>query len=128
MVTETLVEPLIESGGQIIHQCQKDGFSIDLAFWLKAVDDENWYLYLVNDTMAKDGPRKSYHKLYSSWKKLESPFASYSDIKIIDVSDPLAKDVRNLAENYGNQLNTWFGKRSLGFLEAEKLFVYRIAQ
>ena len=126
MVTETLVTPLIDSGSEIIDQCRKDNFSIELAFWLKVVDDENWYLYLVTNTMAQDGPRKTYNKLYASWNKLENPFVSYSDIKLIDTTDSLAKSVKELAEQYGRQLNTWFGKKLLGSLEAEKMFIYRI--
>jgi hypothetical protein len=126
MVTETLVEPFIGSGREVIDQCRADDFTVVAAFWLKTFENENWYLYLVINTMKQEGPRMSYGKLYASWQKLTTPFVSYSDIKLIDASDPPAQAVQQLMSQYAGRLDTWFGPKLLGPLTAEKLFVYAI--
>jgi len=125
MVTEVLVEPLIEHGQNVIDQCKADGNVIRAAFWAKTPVDAKWYLYLVIDTFDADGPKESYRKLYDSWAKLLNPFVQYLEIKLIDKDDPIARSVQELAARYGTNLATWLSKpRLLGTLPCDELYIY----
>ncbi|WP_459555019.1 hypothetical protein [Lacunimicrobium album] len=56
MDQEFLVDNQIDAGQLVIHEFQARGFIVDVAFWLRELDSDDWYLYISSDRVADEQP------------------------------------------------------------------------
>jgi hypothetical protein len=120
----TLVENQIDDGGRFVQRFAVDGNPVQAAFWIKAADEDNWFLYVVTDLVDRVGPAAAYRAVHASLKKLGETWIASSEIKVISPSNPLARDVLALMARQPGRLATRFGGRMLGSIAVEQAYIY----
>jgi hypothetical protein len=92
--TTTLVSELIEDGKRIVEQLPQDGFEVTAAFWLKAVEDGQWYFYIVSPVAESERLNDAYRRLYTLIRAMpQRDWIDPLEIKLIGPSHPIARDV-----------------------------------
>ncbi|HEY5313025.1 MAG TPA: hypothetical protein VIK18_10920 [Pirellulales bacterium] len=95
----SLVESYIDDGRRLVDQLAADGQSIQAAFWAKTEDNGNWFLHVVTDNVAKLGPAAAYRAIDDSLKKLRDCSISISEVKALNPTNRIARDVIALARS-----------------------------
>jgi hypothetical protein len=124
MDTSLLVEFQLEAGRRLISQLTYDGFEVAAAFWATTPDDDNWYLYIATPLVELHGSAQSYRMLLESLQKLEGTPLSFSDIKLIGATTPIARDVLNVLEKSSGKLGMNYSGKTLGGMVVDKAFLY----
>ncbi len=130
MVTETLVEDLIQSGQLLVDELPKRGFEVSAALWLKRSEDGKWYFYIVSPIVETDGIVEAYKRLHPLVRGMPEPMSiDPLKIKLIGTSSPIGKDVvgiyRRLATKSHSPI-TWGGTQ-LGNASIEQALLYPLA-
>jgi hypothetical protein len=94
MVTDTLVESVIEDGKKLVAELPQRGFEVTAAFWLKASENGKWYFYIVSPVVDAEGLNKAYRRLHPLVRAMPQPFRiDPLEIELIGPSNPIAQDV-----------------------------------
>lgn len=119
----TLVERRIADGQRIVDQLAADGRSVRAAFWAKTSDEDLWYLYVVSEDVDTQGAAAEYRAVYDTLKKLGGCSVSFSEVKVLGPSNPIARAVISLASSVDLGALGHFGIGNVGGLEEG--WVYR---
>ena len=127
MDTDSLVDPYLRDGQKLVEELSVRGFDLAAAFWLKAIDDDRWYFYIVSPVVVVEGSNKGYGYLLPLVLAMPQPFSIKPlRIKMIGQSDPNAKDVLSiLGRVNGSRLSPiQWGGISLGNVSIEGAYIY----
>jgi len=124
MDTVTLVESQIDDGRRLVERIVADGASVTAAFWVKAAEEGQWFLYIATEAVDRDGPAKAYRTVYEALKKLRDPWVSISDVKVIGPENPIAKSVLGILARRPGRLPMRLSGNSLGNLSVEETYIY----
>ncbi len=91
MDSELLVDTQINDGQLLIEQLAQDGFDVSVALWVRTGEDSLWYLIIASARVGEQGLSDSYQSLYSALDKSGATSISYSDIKVMTVSNSVAQ-------------------------------------
>ena len=129
MDTGPLVGEQIEDGQKLIDQLIAAGFDLTVACWVRfrLCAEHEWFFYLVSERVDKDGSlatglivHKAIHKIPPPW----GPWITVSELRIVGVNDPVAKEVAAFRTRYPGR--TWFPGASLGSQLIEQAYIYPI--
>jgi hypothetical protein len=127
MDTESLVENLIDDGQKLFEYLPQNGFTVAVAFWLKASEDGRWYFYLVSPVVDADGLPKAYRRLHTLIRRMPEPVSiDPLEIKLIGPENPIAKDVLAIHTRVPGPRPSpirW-GGTSLGNISIEGAYLY----
>jgi len=128
MVQGTLLEMLIDDGKRLIGRLTEVGVPVKAGFWAKESESGQWFLYLVTPLVGEDGAtRRAYRRVNAVIRQLPAPsWIDPMEIKVIGVTDPIAKDLFAVHQGTGgvrNHLIRWGDKR-LGNLSIEDAYLY----
>jgi hypothetical protein len=124
MATELLVENRIDDGHRFIEQLVRDGFAIAAAFWVKTSEEGLWHLYVASPSVSPENTGEAYRTIYSSLSKNPDSSLQLSEIKLINVANPIAREATAVRDRFpGRVPNRWYGKR-LGNLSIEEAYIY----
>jgi hypothetical protein len=126
MDTELLVEQK-DDGQRLVEQLVRDGFEVRASFWLKPSEESAWQLYLALPLVDPSNPSNlstAYRKVYSSLSKLPSPWVSFSDIKLIDESSPIAQAAVEVRDRRVAPGATIYRGKSLGGITIGEAYIY----
>ena len=118
-----LVE-MVNDGRRLIDALTNSGIGVSSAFWTKAGDDEQWYLYIASPLVDAAGVTEAYRRLHPIFWELRDqqfsidPFA----IKLISPQSALAQAAAKLSDNY--QGITRSGGTQLGGVSVEGAVIY----
>jgi hypothetical protein len=127
MDTELLVEDRIDGGRQLIAELVRDGFDVAVAFWAKPSEEELWSLYLASASVDAENLGNRYQQVYACWSRLNDhqfSFFSFSEIKIIPASNPIAQNAIAVRDRYAARIPTRYHGKSLGNLAIEEAYIY----
>lgn len=119
-----LVENQLDEGQRLIYQLVHDGFDIAAAFWLKTSEEARWFLYVASKVVDEEGPAPAYRAVYASLQRLKDPWMSLSEIKLIGVSNPMARDVLKLYRRHPGRMPTRYNGTQLGGVGIEEAYIY----
>ncbi len=120
----TLVDRRIADGQKLVLQLYDDGFDFTAVFWLRAGDNNWWHLYIASKSVNEHGPTAGYRKIQTSLRKLPGITISLSDIKLIEASDPLTRDILKIRKGYTGTTPISFGGVQLGGILVEEALIY----
>jgi hypothetical protein len=118
-----LVE-MVNDGRRLIDAMTTIGIGVSSAFWTKAGDDEQWYLYIASPLVDTVGITEAYRRLHPIVRQLHDeqfsidPFA----IKLISPQSPLVQGAAKLSENYKGITRS--GGTQLGGVSVEGAVIY----
>ncbi len=117
-----MVEIPIDDGRRLVERFAADGNQVLAAFWAKSAEEEHWFLYVVAEIYAREGPAVAYRAVEESLRKLGTTAVSGSEIKLIGPNNPIAKDVLAIMARRPGRLAT--GSTTLGSLDVEQAIIY----
>lgn len=93
MDTITLVSEMLNDGERLVKQLPLEGFPATAAFWIKPLEDDRWYFYIVSPLVESEGLVKAYRRLHPVIRQMPQPFRiDPLEVKLIGPSNPLARD------------------------------------
>jgi hypothetical protein len=120
----------VRSGEELLHQLPVDGIQAVAALWAKTDEDGQPYLYVVSPTIDHVGPLEANLRLGRSFREVEKtwtdPFSRLDRfaIKLIGLSDPLARGVLELYHRWPDSTPTWYRGAGLGSVYVEGAYIY----
>lgn len=124
MDTELLVDTQIEDGRLLAEKRIQDGFDVSVLLWVKPSEEGMRYLIIGSPEVGRLGLSEAYRLLYASLDKLSASSISYSDIKLIDGSNPIAQNAVELRDRLPAKIPTRFRGKRLGSPAVVEAYVY----
>lgn len=113
----TLVEARIEAGQRLVVELVRDGFPVEIAFWVKTTEEGTWLLYVASRIVEEKGLAGAYRQLLPSHGRLQGIPLSSSEIRLIGAEYQLTRKVLTLLGSFsapprparfsGKQLEEW---------------------
>ena len=108
-----LVKEEIEAGALLAQEFNRYA-PLKAAFWLRASDEEQRYLYLSSDAIDDSNFDLAYGEVGRILKILWLPDLDFFRIKVLSGADPLADAAASLATRYPDSAGRRFGSRPFG--------------
>lgn len=124
MDTELLVDNRIEDGQKLVAELVVAGFDVSVAFWVKTAEEGLWFLYIGSTSVEPSKIGDAYRTLYACLSKIPDPSVSISEVKLIQVSNPIAKDAIAARDRQPGRLPVRFQGKRLGSLSIEEAYIY----
>jgi hypothetical protein len=97
---------------------------VKAAFWLKASDEEQRYLYLASDGIDDTNFDVAYGEILRLVNQLQSPHLDPFRVKVISGRDPLARAATEINERFPARIPTRFGGRLFGGISVDDVYIY----
>lgn len=124
-----LVKEEIETGAELIRELDRVR-PVSAAFWLKASDPSNWYLYIASDRIDGSNKDVAYMEAMRIFKQIDSPYLDRFRIKLISSEDPLASAAAEFNQQYPiltvGRLGYRMGGTMFGGIVVDDLYIYRM--
>lgn len=124
MDTELLVDPRLEDGQKLVAELVAAGFDVSVAFWVKISEEGLWFLYIGSTSVEPAKIGDAYRTLYACLSKLQDPSVGFSEVKLIQASDPIAKDAVAARDRQPDRFPVRFRGERLGGLTVEEAIIY----
>ncbi len=124
MDTDLLVETKLLDGERLIRQLIRDQFQVEVAFWVKLSEEGLWYLYIASSAVDADKPNEAYRIVYAALTSIPECSVSPSEIKLINRTDPIARDAVALRDRYPSRELVRYRRKQIGNLATEELCIY----
>lgn len=118
-----LVNEEIDAGARLIREFDRYG-PVKAAFWLRASDEDERYLYLASDRIDDTNLDLAYRDLVRLVGEINSPDLYLFRIKLIPGSHRLARAALEMSGYHPKERATRFGGRSFGDLFVADGYLY----
>jgi hypothetical protein len=119
-----LVDEQIDDARKLINQLLEDGFDVAGAAWVKPTEGDRWLLYIVSKAVDEGPLAAAYRALYPALQRLELTWFALGGIKLIGVSNPIARDILDIQRRFPSQRPTRTRGPRLGELAVDETYVY----
>ncbi len=132
MDQELLVNEMIDSGRRLIERLGATDFRPQAAFWAKAADAPQWYLYLASPFVDTAGPRAAYSHVHDVLRSMPEVGVDPMELKVIGMRDRMAEESIALTRARRNNGPSGLSERpvtrsagsTLGGMEIEGAYIY----
>lgn len=124
MDTELLVDNRIEDGQKLVAELVLAGFDVSVAFWGKTSEEGLWFLYIGSTSVEPSKIGDAYRTLYACLSKIPDPSMGMSEVKLIEATNPIAKDAMAARDRQPGRLPVRFQGRRLGNLSIDEAHIY----
>jgi len=124
MDTELLVTSQIEEGQRLVEQLVRDGFDVEVAFWVKTSEEGLWHLFIASPLVDAEKLGEAYRKAYASMNKIPEIGISPVDITLVSSKNPIAQDAVAMRGRHPGSIPTSFHARRLGGLSVKEAYIY----
>ena len=101
MDSHALVVNQLDDGRTLVEELPRRGFDVAAGFWLKPSETGKWSFYIVSPLVESASPREAYRQLAQHVRAMPQPFwISPLEIRLLDPSNPLARDVLEVTGQY----------------------------
>ena len=114
---------MVDAGAKFIGEFAKY-VPVQVAFWLKAREEEQWYLYLASDQIDDTNFDLAYGEVMRIASRIPDPWLSPFEIKVVSSKDPLAAAVVGFQNKYPGVNPTRHRSRPLGTRIVEEVYMY----
>ena len=118
-----LVIEEIDAGAELAREFDKYEH-VKAAFWIKATDDTNRYLYIASDQINDTNFTLAYREVLRLAGRLRSPYLDPFRVKVINAEAPLAKAAVEIHDRFPGSTAIRFGGKSFGGISAEDVYIY----
>lgn len=116
--------PQIDAGAQLVNEFDKY-VPVAAAFWLKAKDEGEWFLYLASDRIDDANFDVAYGEVLRLTGASPSPWLDPFQVKVIGASNPLTTAALALrAKAPGSKLPLRYHGREFGGIPVEEVYIY----
>ncbi|MBL8800174.1 MAG: hypothetical protein JNM56_40200 [Planctomycetia bacterium] len=118
-----LVMEEIDAGAELVRAFDKYA-PVEVAFWLKASDEEQRYLYIASDQIKDTNLGAAYGEVLRLAQRLSSPYLDPFRVKLISAANPLAQAATEIHRRFPGRLATRFGGRLWGRVSVDDVYIY----
>ena len=118
-----LVTEEIDAGEQLLRQFDRYEPVLS-AFWLKATDEEQRYLYIAAEGIDDTNFDLAYGEVMRIVHLNGSMYLNPFRVKLIYATDPLTKDAVGVQKRYPGRIPIRFGKKVFGGICADDIYIY----
>jgi len=118
-----LVREEIDAGAKLAHEFDRYR-SVKAAFWIKASDEDQRYLYLASDQIDDTNFDVAYGEVGRLMRTMRSPYLDRFRIKVIGGHDPLALAAVDINRRFPSPLGTRFGGSPFGGIIVDDAYIY----
>ncbi len=123
----TLVESQIEDGQKLIAELEQQGFPVTAVFWLKTIDDPQWFLYLAASVVDKRRGVKPYGRIQAIVRQMPQPFwIDPLDVKLIGTTEPLTEAILEMLRRYPGKRPVHYTGDHLGDVSIDGAYIYAL--
>ena len=124
MDTELLVDSQIEDGQQLLAELARDRFDVEVALWVRTVDEGLWFLYIGSPSVGTRDLGNSYRRVYACLSRIPNPSISLSQVKLVHSSNSIATEAIAIRDRHPGRLPTRYGGKRIGNLVIEEAYTY----
>jgi hypothetical protein len=127
MDTDVLVTSQIDDGRRLLEQLDRDRFPVSVAFWVKRSEEGSWNLYIASSSVDSERFGESYHSVFSALDRISGPSVSVtpSDIKLVKDTNPIARDSKEIRDQYPSRNPVEYRGERLGDLSIYEAQIYQ---
>jgi hypothetical protein len=118
-----LVVEEIDAGAELARGFEKY-VPVKVAFWVKASDEEQRYLYLASDGIDANNIDVAYGEVLRLVGKLQSFDLDPFRVKLVNSEDPLAKAAVEINRRFPGRMATRYGGKTFGGASVDDVYVY----
>ena len=118
-----LVIDEVEVGARLIREFHRYA-AVELAFWLKANDDDYRYLYLTSDQINPTNRGQAYAELLRLMEGLPTSFQNPFRVALIWPTDRLARAALQIRQRHPDRVGTRLHSQTFGDRFVADLYVY----
>jgi hypothetical protein len=97
---------------------------VKAAFWLKASDEEQRYLYLASDEIDDTNFDLAYGEILRLANQSQSPYLDPFRVMVIGGGDPLARAAAEIIERFPAQIPTRLRGQMFGGIFVDDVYIY----
>jgi hypothetical protein len=124
MDQKPLVESQIDDGFKLAKTLVAGGFDVAAAFWVCPTEDGQWTFYLASKVFDEKGPAIAYRKVADAMQKLDDPWLSMSETKVIGEKNPITAAVLGILRKHPGPMATRSRRPLLGNIEIDEVYIY----
>jgi hypothetical protein len=123
MDQELLVNEQIAAGATFIRDLN-DGIAVSVACWVKPAESYSQYLYIASDDINDANIRDAYGEVARRYQNSRSPWLDLFQIKLINSSDPIARDAMAYRDRFPTTVGMRYPGTSIGGLGIDEAYIY----
>ncbi len=123
MGEDLLVKERIEAGAKFI-RAFNDCFPVSVALWVVPVDTDSVYLYVASDEIDGRNIDVAYGEVIRTMDSVSSEWIDSFDIKLINSSEPLAREALRIRDSSPKRRPTRFRGTSIGGTGTDGAYIY----
>jgi hypothetical protein len=118
-----LVSDDIETGADLVKEFAK--FSpVQVAFWLKATDENQRFLYIASDAADNGQRTDAYRQVLKIIAKLQPVYFDPFQVKLIRSDDALAKAAISIRDRFPARIGTHLGGNLFAGILVDDVYIY----
>jgi hypothetical protein len=121
---ELLVDNRINDGEKLLAQLVRSGFDVTVAFWVLTSEESSWFLYIGSTTVDPGTLGDAYRKMYASLTKVPDVSLSFSEVKLVHPSNPIARDAIAERDRRPGRIPVQYRGKRLGNMAVEEAYIY----
>ena len=118
-----LVKEQIDGGAKFLAEFEKK-IPVRAAFWLKADEDDWWYLYVASDDFINQKLDVGYGEVMRVAGGMRDPNFDPFRVKLISPSDPVAKPALDVLRLFPGRIATPIHRRNFGGASVDEVYIY----
>jgi hypothetical protein len=123
MGEELLVTEQIDAGAEFV--CEFDDYlPVSVAFWVVSMESRDAFLFVASDDIDDHNFDVAYGEVLRKLSGKRSQWLNPFQIKLLNSSDPIARDAVRIRDRYASPLVTRYGGSSLGGTSIEGACIY----
>ena len=112
-----------DAGAELVREFDKYQ-PVKAAFWVKASDEEQRYLYIASESIDDTNFDMAYREVLRLTGELDSPYLDPFRVKVIGATDPLARAAVEIHRRFPGSTPIRFGGRSFGGISIDDVYIY----
>ena len=118
-----LVIEEIDAGAELAREFDKYE-PVKAAFWLKAADEDQRYLYIASERIDDTNFDVAYGEVLRLAEKMQSIYLDPFRVKLLGVDDPLSRAVVDIHQRFPGRMATRYGGRTFGGISVNEVYIY----
>ncbi len=123
MGEELLVDEQIVAGADFVRDFN-DYVPVSVACWVIPADSDDMFLYIASDDIDDSNFDVAYGEVLRKLSGKKSPWLDPFQIKLVNSSDPIARDAIRIRDRYSAPLATRYGGSSIGGTSIDGAYIY----
>lgn len=124
MDQNSLVEQQLRDGERIVEQLRHHGIEVAVACWVKATEDNRWFLYIASPIVDDRGLHGAYRAVFDVMRGLPNLWVDSLDVKLVSASHPIVQDALGIYRQYPALIPTRYAGLQLGGIGIEEAYIY----